>query len=35
MTVTRFVGTGSFLIRYSNDNMKETRRQLNKFRDYS
>jgi hypothetical protein len=29
------VGTGNFLIRYSKDHTKETRRQLNKFRDYS
>ena len=34
MTFNRFVGTGCFLIRYSNDHRKETHRQLNKFRDY-
>jgi 23S rRNA U2552 (ribose-2'-O)-methylase RlmE/FtsJ len=34
MTVAGFVGTGSFLIRYSNGDEKETYLQLKKFRDY-
>jgi hypothetical protein len=34
LTVTRFLGTGNFLIRYFNCNMKYTHRQLKKLRDY-
>jgi hypothetical protein len=34
MTVTHFVGTGGFLIRYSKGCMEETYCQLKKFLDY-
>ena len=34
LTVACFMGTGSFLIRYSNGQMKETYLQLKKFCDY-
>jgi len=34
MIVAGFVGRGSFLIRYSNGDKKQTYRQLKKFRDF-
>jgi hypothetical protein len=34
MTAAGFVGTGSFLIRYSKGDKKQTYRQLKKFRNY-
>jgi hypothetical protein len=32
--VFRFVGKGSYLMRYSNAHTEQTHRQLKKFRDY-
>jgi hypothetical protein len=34
LIVARFVGTGGFLIRYSNFHTKQAHRQLKKFRYY-